>query len=86
MVMPPTVGEFDPHRPLECEKALRPGIDALMGWAVEAGWSEAEVDDAFLLLAVARQLARETGSDIEDVMQRAWVAVRTENCCLTDSG
>jgi hypothetical protein len=79
MVMPPTVSIVHPDRPLECERALRPGMDALRAWAVEAGWGEGEVDDALLLLVMTRQIERESGSDIECLMQRARIAAECED-------
>ena len=68
MVKPPSTEENHQDRPLECEKALTPGLDALAGWAAEAGWTEVEADRALLRLILARILASKANTETPDPM------------------
>ena len=72
MVNPPSIEEDHPDRPLECERALSPGLNALAGWAVELGWTEAEASRALLRLALARILAAEANAETEAAILEAW--------------
>jgi hypothetical protein len=56
--MSPSLPPGDPDRALELEAFLEVSLQALADEAVEAGWSDAEVDAALMGLVRARLLQR----------------------------
>jgi len=61
----------DPDRLLKLEEAIEPSFIALARTARARGYSDAEVADALLSLAVARVLALKANVDTEDAIREA---------------
>jgi hypothetical protein len=50
-IPPPKIANDYPDRPLECQFAIEPAFQDLVGQAHEAGWSDSEVAAALIDLA-----------------------------------
>lgn len=52
-IRPPERRDGDADRYRECQEAIKPGLEALIGQARYAGWSEDEVAGALMQFAAA---------------------------------
>lgn len=71
MIPKPVLSADHPDRPISCEAALGPDFHHIVLDALRAGWSQSEVELAFLRLAVAQVQCSDDRIDTDDAIYRA---------------